>query len=162
MIGVPYNPAQCCFLLSQSLNANQFDPNVPNTGVTPHNLLWNFVENKLQWVETLVGGIIVQELGATLFPNRKIITVDATYGNNTTAATNPYNTEFAFSDCATAVAAAVAGDLSGVSVTYYRTPSRNTIMHRIIQAADGNMWFTELNGDRIGKILINDGRKITK
>jgi hypothetical protein len=111
MIGVPYNPAQCCFLLSQSLNANQFDPNVPNTGVTPHNLLWNFVENKLQWVETLVGGIIVQELGATLFPNRKIITVDATYGNNTTAATNPYNTEFAFSDCAAAVATAVAGDL---------------------------------------------------
>ena len=60
------------------------------------------------------------------------------------------------------IAAAVAGDLSGISVTYYRTPSRNTIMHRIIQAADGNMWFTELNGDRIGKILINDGRKITK
>jgi hypothetical protein len=130
MIGVPYNPAQCCFLLSQSLNANQFDPNVPNTGVTPHNLLWNFVENKLQWVETLVGGIIVQELGATLFPDRKIITVDATYGNNTTAATNPYNTEFAFSTLDAAITAAVAGDLISVNPGNY-SPVANLFKDKV-------------------------------
>lgn len=62
MIGVPYNPEQTCFLLSQSLNANQFDPNVPDsTNLVPHNLLWNFVENKLQWVRTR-DNIIVREL----------------------------------------------------------------------------------------------------
>lgn len=119
MIGFPFNPNECAFMLSQSLNANQMDPNVPDTeNLVPHNLLWNFVENKLQWVRTR-DNIIVQELGATQFPNRKIITVDATYGNNTTAATNPYSMEFAFSDCATAVSNAVAGDLIVVNPGNY-------------------------------------------
>lgn len=59
-----------------------------------------------------------------------------------------------------AIANAPAGDLSKVGVTFYRTPSRNTIMHRIIQASDGNMWFTELNGDRIGKLLMEGTKKL--
>lgn len=52
------------------------------------------------------------------------------------------------------ITTAAAGDVSNLSITWYRTPSRNTIMHRIIQGADGNMWFTELNGDRIGRLLV--------
>jgi hypothetical protein len=113
-IGFPYNPDQCCFLLSQSLNANQFDPNVPDTGVlTPHNLLWNFVENKLQWVETLIGGIIVQELGggggAAPVDNKKIVLVDGTFGNDATAVL--YDMFLPYQTVDAAILAAGDGDL---------------------------------------------------
>ena len=119
MIGQPFNPNQCVFLLSQALNANQFDANVPDSeNLIPHNLLWNFIENKLQWIRT-IDNIVVRELGGIQFPNRKIITVDATFGNNAAASVNPYNTEFAFSDCNTAVLYAQAGDLIVVNPGNY-------------------------------------------
>lgn len=119
MIGSPYNPNQTCFLLSQSLNANQFDPSVPDTeNLVPHNLLWNFIENKLQWVRTR-DNIIVRELSGAQFPERRIITVDAMFGDNTSAATNPYSTEFAFEDCGTAKSYAQAGDLIVVNPGSY-------------------------------------------
>ncbi|MGH6845216.1 MAG: virginiamycin B lyase family protein [Methylocella sp.] len=51
-----------------------------------------------------------------------------------------------------AIASAPAGDLSGVPITYYRTRSHDTVMHRIKQGPDGNMWFTELNADKIGRL----------
>jgi hypothetical protein len=64
MIGTPYNPDNCTFLASQALNANQFNPNVPDTGnLTTHNLLWDFVENKMYWVDTKTN-LIVQELSS--------------------------------------------------------------------------------------------------
>jgi virginiamycin B lyase len=49
---------------------------------------------------------------------------------------------------------AEAGDLSGVSVAYYRAPSRGTVMHRIVQGTDGNMWFSELALDRVGRVNV--------
>jgi hypothetical protein len=64
MIGVPFNPNNCTFLASQALNANQLNPNVPDTGnLTTHNLLWDFVENKMYWVDTKTN-LIVQELSS--------------------------------------------------------------------------------------------------
>ena len=36
--------------------------------------------------------------------------------------------------------------------TYYEVPTRNTVMHRIIQGPDMNMWYTELKADKIGRI----------
>ena len=58
-----YNPDNCVFLLSQSLNANQFNNNVPDANnLVPHNLLWDLVANKLIWVNTLTNEI-VKELG---------------------------------------------------------------------------------------------------
>lgn len=36
--------------------------------------------------------------------------------------------------------------------TYYEVPTRNTVMHRIVQGPDRNMWYTELKADKIGRI----------
>lgn len=61
MIGVPYNPDKCIFITSQAINANQFDPNVPDAGnLTTHNLLFDTVNNSLIWVDTKTN-LIVQE-----------------------------------------------------------------------------------------------------
>ncbi len=35
-------------------------------------------------------------------------------------------------------------DISKVPIASYPVPTRDTVMHRIIQGPDGNMWFTEL------------------
>jgi len=40
----------------------------------------------------------------------------------------------------------------GDFLTYYKVPDRNTVMHRITQGPDGNMWFTELKQDRVGRL----------
>jgi len=62
MIGIPFDSEQCAFIASAALNSNQGDSAVPDTNnLRPHNLVWNFVENKLQWVDTL-SNLIVQEL----------------------------------------------------------------------------------------------------
>lgn len=64
MIGVPYNPDVTIFLLSQSLNASQFNPNVPDTGnLTTHNLLFDTASQTLIWVNTKTN-LIVQETSA--------------------------------------------------------------------------------------------------
>ena len=127
MIGQPFNPAECCFLLNQSLNANQFDPNVPNTdNLIPHNLLWNFVENKLQWVNTR-DNLIAQELGAgtsIVWPQRNVITVDGVFGNDALAGVNPYSTEYAFKTPEAAVAAAQSGDIIVVNPAIYYITSQ--------------------------------------
>lgn len=47
---------------------------------------------------------------------------------------------------------AAPGDLSGVTVAFYKAPSRRTVMHRIVQGTDGAIWFTELGIDRIGRL----------
>ena len=40
--------------------------------------------------------------------------------------------------------------MSSIQVDLYRVPTRNTIMHRIVQGPDGNIWFTELGTDKLG------------
>jgi virginiamycin B lyase len=44
-------------------------------------------------------------------------------------------------------------DISKVPITFYPVPTRDTVMHRIIQGPDGNMWFTELKADKVGKLF---------
>ena len=46
-----------------------------------------------------------------------------------------------------------ASDSLNVPITYYAVPTRETVMHRIILGPDGNMWFTEMNADKIGKLI---------
>lgn len=62
MIGQPFNPNNCCFIANQALNANQFDPNVPDSG---NNmvcvLMWDFVANTLIWVDAKTN-LILREL----------------------------------------------------------------------------------------------------
>ncbi|HEX6098608.1 MAG TPA: hypothetical protein VF432_19990 [Thermoanaerobaculia bacterium] len=43
-------------------------------------------------------------------------------------------------------------DISRVPITYYRVPSTQTVMHRILQGPDGNIWFTELGVNQVGKL----------
>jgi virginiamycin B lyase len=44
----------------------------------------------------------------------------------------------------------VDGDMSNIQVDLYRVPTRNTVMHRIMQGPDRNIWFTELGTDKLG------------
>jgi virginiamycin B lyase len=50
------------------------------------------------------------------------------------------------------------GDISNVPVTYFKVPSRKTVMHRILQGPDRNIWFTELNTDQLGRLTIGGKR----
>jgi virginiamycin B lyase len=47
---------------------------------------------------------------------------------------------------------AVDGDLSGVEIDYFKAPSRGTVMHRITQGPDRNIWFTELGINQVGRV----------
>jgi virginiamycin B lyase len=44
-------------------------------------------------------------------------------------------------------------DISKVPMTYYKVPTTQTVMHRIIQGPDGNMWFTELGANKVAKLV---------
>jgi len=52
-----------------------------------------------------------------------------------------------------AILTADAGDVANVTVTFYEVPTRKTVMHRIIQGPDGNIWFTELAANKVGKLI---------
>jgi virginiamycin B lyase len=47
---------------------------------------------------------------------------------------------------------AASGNLTGVSVDYFKAPSKGTVMHRISQGPDDAMWFSELWIDQIGRV----------
>jgi virginiamycin B lyase len=47
------------------------------------------------------------------------------------------------------------GDISSVLVTRYQVESEGTVFHRIVLGDDGDMWFTELALNNIGKVKIN-------
>lgn len=52
-----------------------------------------------------------------------------------------------------AILTADAENVANVTVTFYEVPTRNTVMHRIIQGPDGNIWFTELAANKVGKLI---------
>lgn len=52
-----------------------------------------------------------------------------------------------------AITGITSGDISRVPITYYKVPSTQTIMHRIVQGPDGNIWFTELGVNKVGKLV---------
>jgi virginiamycin B lyase len=53
-----------------------------------------------------------------------------------------------------AIVGAPPGDLSKVDITYFKAPSQRTVMHRITQGPDGDIWFSELGLNRIGKVVL--------
>lgn len=55
-----------------------------------------------------------------------------------------------------AILTAKPSGLSAEHFTFYPVPTRDTVMHRIIQAPDGDLWFTELNANKVGRL--GDGR----
>lgn len=62
MIGIPFNPDNCAFIANQALNTNQFNGSVPNAAnESTHTVLWDFIEEKLYWVNTKTN-IIEREL----------------------------------------------------------------------------------------------------
>jgi virginiamycin B lyase len=48
-------------------------------------------------------------------------------------------------------------DLPNSAFTFYPVPTKQTVFHRIIQGPDGNMWFTEMKADKVGKLLTGLG-----
>jgi len=44
-------------------------------------------------------------------------------------------------------------DISKVPVTFYKVPTTQTVMHRVVQGPDGNIWFTELGSNKVGKLI---------
>jgi virginiamycin B lyase len=42
-------------------------------------------------------------------------------------------------------------------VATYSLPTKNAVQHRIILGPDGNMWFTELKSDKVGRIITATG-----
>lgn len=62
MVGIAFNPDNCAFIANQALNTNQFNGNVQfSANSSNHTVLWDFVEQKLYWVNTLTN-IIDAEL----------------------------------------------------------------------------------------------------
>jgi virginiamycin B lyase len=41
---------------------------------------------------------------------------------------------------------------ASLTTTFYAVPTRQTVMHRIVEGPDGNMWFTELKADKVGRV----------
>ena len=53
------------------------------------------------------------------------------------------------------ILATPAGQISGVPMSFYEVPTRDTVLHRIIRGPDGNMWFTELAANKVGEVIIS-------
>jgi len=45
-------------------------------------------------------------------------------------------------------------DLSGVPFSTHTIPSKCSVMHRIEKDEEGNLWFTEMMADRLGKVTL--------
>jgi virginiamycin B lyase len=54
------------------------------------------------------------------------------------------------------ILAARPSDISKVAFTFYKVPTRQTVMHRIIQGPDGNIWFTEMMPDKVGRLILGN------
>jgi virginiamycin B lyase len=53
-----------------------------------------------------------------------------------------------------AILTANPSDITGIPFTFYPVPSEDTMMHRIIRGPDGNMWFTEMSTDKVGRLSL--------
>ena len=47
--------------------------------------------------------------------------------------------------------------LSPKHFTFYPVPTRDTVMHRVIRGPDGNVWFTEMHADKVGRLNAGGG-----
>jgi hypothetical protein len=67
MVGQAYNPNNCAFVTNQALNANQFGNAPYSSNNTNHLVLWDFVENKILWVNSQTN-LIESEIGGGDLP----------------------------------------------------------------------------------------------
>lgn len=51
-------------------------------------------------------------------------------------------------------------DIGKISFESYKVPTCGTVMHRINLGPDGNLWFTELNTDKIGVLSLTKGESV--
>lgn len=51
-----------------------------------------------------------------------------------------------------AIAGAASSDISRIPIRFFEVPTCATVMHRIIEGPDGQMWFTELGANKVGKV----------
>jgi len=95
MIGLPFNSDNCLFVANQAVNANQFNSNVPDvSNNNNHTVLWDFVDNKILWVNTLtnirereidgLGGIQNEsyEVSSSESPYYALSDIPQVFGNN--------------------------------------------------------------------------------
>lgn len=111
-----YTGADSVVLLNQALNADQL--NIPNQNI-PHLVAWNLNSNSLQYVNTLNGNIDA-ELFSYINSYRNYVVVDGTYGDSVVAATDPYNSAYAFGSIEDAIANTQDGDLIVVNPGTYQ------------------------------------------
>jgi len=45
--------------------------------------------------------------------------------------------------------------IPAAAITVVPVPSRKTVMHRVIEGPDHNIWFTELGTNTVGRITID-------
>lgn len=50
---------------------------------------------------------------------------------------------------------ASSGDISCIPFTYHQLPTKKSVLHRIVQGPDGNMWFTQRAANQIGKLILH-------
>ncbi len=50
------------------------------------------------------------------------------------------------------------GKLKKEHLTFYPVPTRDTVMHRIILGANDTLWFTEMNADKLGRLVPGRGK----
>jgi virginiamycin B lyase len=53
-----------------------------------------------------------------------------------------------------AILTAKPSDISRIPVTFYAVPTQLTVFHRIMLGPDNNLWFTEMNANKVGKLLL--------
>jgi virginiamycin B lyase len=51
-------------------------------------------------------------------------------------------------------------DIDKILFESYKVPTCGTVMHRINLGPDGNLWFTELNTDKIGVLSLTKGESV--
>jgi hypothetical protein len=45
------------------------------------------------------------------------------------------------------------GALKAEHFTFYPVPTRDTVMHRIVAVPGDTLWFTEMNADKVGRLV---------
>jgi hypothetical protein len=95
-----YTGADSVVMLNEALNADQL--NAPDYKNIPHLFAWNLSSDALQYVNTL-NGLIENEINTYFSGYRNYLVVDAVYGDDAIAATDPYKSTYSFATIQAAV-----------------------------------------------------------
>jgi hypothetical protein len=112
-----YTGADSVVLIEEALNADQL--NAPNYKNIPHLVAWNLSSNSLQYVNTLSNVIDKEIFDGAFSGYRNYVVVDAVYGDDNIASTDPYKASYSFSTIQGAVDSTTSGDLIVVNPGNY-------------------------------------------